>query len=301
LQGLNRYIATVETAKHRIFGFLNESIIPDNKLVVIGSADAFHLGVLSARVHLVWTAARGALLEDRPVYVKSECFDPFPFPTADEFQKQRIQEIAEELDAHRKRRQEAHRDLTLTDMYNVLEPLRAGAAPGDLDPDDRRIFDEGLVLILKELHDKLDAAVAAAYGWPSDLPDEMILARLIALNKARAAEEARGLVRWLRPEYQIPRFGSPSEKAEQIEAHLVTAEAKAQKPSFPTDDVAQTAAVMAALAEATDRLDAAAIATGFRQGKRIEPKVRAVLVALARLGFIATPDGGNSFLLRRAS
>ncbi len=45
----------------------------------------------------------------------------------------------------------------------------------------------------------------------------------------------------------------------------------------------------------------AAPAATFRQGRRVEPKVRAVLVALVRLGFIATPDGGKSFALRRAS
>src|SRR5690606_21762510 len=36
-------------------------------------------------------------------------------------------------------------------------------------------------------HQKLDAAVAAAYGWPADLADEEILTRLLALNLQRAA------------------------------------------------------------------------------------------------------------------
>ena len=40
-------------------------------------------------------------------------------------------------------------------------------------------------------HQKLDAAVAAAYGWPGDLTDEQILEKLLALNLERAAEEAR--------------------------------------------------------------------------------------------------------------
>jgi hypothetical protein len=40
-------------------------------------------------------------------------------------------------------------------------------------------------------HKKLDAAVAAAYGWPADLSDEQILERLLALNLARAEEEAK--------------------------------------------------------------------------------------------------------------
>ncbi len=41
-------------------------------------------------------------------------------------------------------------------------------------------------------------------GSPAGLPDEEILARLVALNAARAAEEAAGVIRWLRPEYQAP-------------------------------------------------------------------------------------------------
>jgi hypothetical protein len=40
-------------------------------------------------------------------------------------------------------------------------------------------------------HKRLDAAVAAAYGWPADLSDEQILERLLALNLERAAEEAK--------------------------------------------------------------------------------------------------------------
>jgi hypothetical protein len=40
-------------------------------------------------------------------------------------------------------------------------------------------------------HKKLDAAVAAAYGWPADLTDEQILGKLLALNLARAAEESK--------------------------------------------------------------------------------------------------------------
>jgi len=161
------------------------------------------------------------------------------------------------------------------------------------------------VLILKELHDKLDAAVATAYGWPVSLTDDDILARLVALNKERAGEEARGHVQWLRPEYQVPRFGSPEEKAE---LDLVgggvtveTAAAKAAKPAFPTNDQAQTAAVVLALANAAGPLDAATVAAGFRQGRRIAPKVEAVLAALARVGFVSSVDGGRTFALRRAA
>ena len=40
---------------------------------------------------------------------------------------------------------------------------------------------------LDNAHKALDAAVAAAYGWPADLSDDEIVARLFALNQERAA------------------------------------------------------------------------------------------------------------------
>jgi hypothetical protein len=61
------------------------------------------------------------------------------------------------------------------------------------------------VWIIDELHHQLDAAVANAYGWPADLSPAQIIDRLVALNAERAAEEAAGTIRWLRPDYQIPR------------------------------------------------------------------------------------------------
>ena len=133
---LHRYIVTVETAKHRIFQFLPAEIIPDNKLVAIGSDDAFTLGILSSRIHVAWAMRSGGWLGigNDPVYVKSRCFDPFPFPAADDLQKHRIRVIAEELDAHRKRVLADHPHLTLTGLYNILDHLRAGTTPAALPP-----------------------------------------------------------------------------------------------------------------------------------------------------------------------
>ncbi|MGI4872634.1 MAG: class I SAM-dependent DNA methyltransferase, partial [Janthinobacterium lividum] len=116
IASLPRYIATVETAKHRIFQFLDASILPDNKLIAVALDDAFNLGVLSSRVHTAWALATGSHLGvgNDPVYVKTRCFDPFPFPTASLTQQRRIRELAEALDAHRKRQQaqpDPHRPL----------------------------------------------------------------------------------------------------------------------------------------------------------------------------------------------
>jgi len=97
LAPLQRYIATVETTKHRVFQFLDAAILPDNMLVAVGLSDAFHLGVLSSRFHVTWCLAQGGTLEDRPRYSKSRCFDPYPFPDASEAQKEAIRRPAEAL------------------------------------------------------------------------------------------------------------------------------------------------------------------------------------------------------------
>jgi hypothetical protein len=205
-KGLRRYISTVKTAKHRFFQFLDADILPDSKLINIATDDAHFLGVLSSRTHLVWCKGTQALLEDRPTYVKSASFDKFPFPLHGEKEKAHIRELAEALDAHRKQVQAKH-GVTLTGLYNVLEKIRAGET---LTEKEKFVHNRGLVSTLKSLHDDLDAAVSAAYGWPASLTDAEILERLVALNAERAAGESRGVIHWLRPEYQSKAIGGTS-------------------------------------------------------------------------------------------
>jgi hypothetical protein len=199
LRGLPRFIVTPQVAKHRPFVFLDAGVVADNALIAIASDDAWHLGVLSSRVHAVWFDAKCSRLVDRRMYTKSLCFDTFPFPDAAEEQKTEIRALGEALDAHIKAAQA--RGATITEMYNLAEALRA-APKAKLSAAQRLTHERAATTVLLELHEKLDAAVAGAYGWPNDLSDEEILARLTALNAERAAEEAGGKIRWLRPEYQ---------------------------------------------------------------------------------------------------
>ena len=150
--------------------FLYAAILPDNKLINIALDDAYFLGVLSSRVHVVWALAAGSHLGvgNDPVYVKTACFEKFPFPAASDAQQTRIRALA--------------------DIYNVLAKLRAGEP---LTAKDKTVHEQGLVSVLRELHDELNVAVFDAYGWPPSLTDEEILARLVALNAERAAEEAQ--------------------------------------------------------------------------------------------------------------
>jgi hypothetical protein len=74
-------------------------------------------------------------------------------------------------------------------------------------PNDHDRAASARVGIVNRLHEQLDEAVAEAYSWPADLAPAEFLARLVALNAERTAEEATGTIRWLRPDYQAPKFG----------------------------------------------------------------------------------------------
>ena len=115
----------------------------------------------------------------------------------------------------------------------------------------------------------------------------------------------RRQVRWLRPGYQVPRFGSPKDKlalAGGTMNQTAIAEPAGPKPAFPTSELEQTAAVLSMLTRATELLNPAALAVRFKQGRRILPQIEAVLAALIRVGgLVHSPDGGRSFLPRRVA
>jgi hypothetical protein len=257
LSGLPRYIATVETSRHRTFQFLDASVLPDNKLIVIGLEDAFNLAVLNSSAHIDWSLATGSWLGvgNDPVYVKSRCFETFPFPHEDTgltpALTERIRSLAEQLDAHRKARQAAHESVTLTGLYNVLEKLRRSEP---LTAKDKTLHEQGLVSVLQSLHDELDAAVLQAYGW-SDLGPvpwgddtaraawtETLLERLVALNAKRAAEEMAGTVRWLRPEFQDPARRAAAQAATAGQASEAAAPAPQQTGIAGVETTAQAQA-----------------------------------------------------------
>jgi len=299
LVGLPNYIATVDTAAHRVFQFLPTEVVCDDKVVLIASDEQSHLGILSSAIHVTWATRLGGWLGmgNDSVYVKTKTFDPFLFPDATPEQRRIIGDLAEELDATRKEVLGEHGDLTLTGLYNLREKLKKGEAFTPAEQDART---RGRVDIIAELHDRIDDAVADAYGWPRDLSDEEIVGRLVALNAERHREEQAGTVRWLRPDYQIPRAGLTqlpvAARPEQIEALLP--DAKARKPAFPRDAIGQTAAVLDEL-RGGGALSAADIARRYAQGLKVERRIGATLEALARLGHLVVEGGG--YRLRKAA
>jgi hypothetical protein len=284
--GLARFVATLETSKHRVFQFLPGGTLPDHSLFAVALEDAFHMGVLSSRTHVTWALAAGSRLGvgNDPRWRNNTCFDPFPFPACTDGAKNRVRALAEELDSHRKRQQAAYPDLTITGMYNALEKLRSGEA---LSAKDKVIHEQGLVSVLKKLHDDLDAAVFDAYGWPHDLSDEQILERLVALNAERAAEEKRGLIRWLRPEFQNP-SGAKAATQEKFAATDEPEEAAAPLPAaataWPKKLPEQIAAIRDLVARTHEAWTIDKVCTAFKGAKKTD--VEEVLESLEALGLL---------------
>jgi hypothetical protein len=341
LADLPRYIVTVETSKHRVFQFLDASILPDNKLIAIGSANAFDLGILASKPHYNWYIANSGMLgvyDKEAVYVKSRCFDPFPLPDATPTQQATIAAIAEELDATRKSALAENPDLTMTGLYNLLERVRGlsmkngvssrtqrseDAGPpvanalnttgspigaslvGDDTIDGREAMTpteadqatRGRVYILQHLHDRLDAAVADAYGWPADLSEQEVLGKLVALNLARRAEEATGKVRWLRPDYQAARFGRPDDKrddTQQLDLGVPADKPADSLPVWPKDRDLQPFEVERAVRATAGDITIPALARTFKGGgKKIEPRLTQVLAVLADYGRIQRAGEGR--------
>jgi len=298
-------------------------VLPDNKLVAIALSDALHLGVLSSRVHGAWALAAGSWLGvgNDPVYVKSRCFEAFPFPDDDTGLSpalaERIRSLAEQLDAHRKARQAAHSTVTITGMYNVLDKLRSGAA---LSAADRAMNAAALVGVLQSLHDELDAAVLAAYGWsdlalPADL--DALLLRLVDLNTRRARDEATGTVRYLRPDFQLgtgqgeqstidegpdtpadaDADGDSAHAAAGVDAQgggqRAASAALVPAKAWPSGLADQIKAVADALASAGTSQSLDAIAARFSGRGRWRERLPTILDALVALGRARMVDGGG--------
>jgi hypothetical protein len=266
LDGLRRYIATGETAKHRFFVFLGADVAPDNMLICIASEDAFDLGTLSSRIHVEWALAAGGRLGvgNDPRYNKTVCFDPFPFPDPAPELRSRIAARAEQLDKYRKDALARDERVTITATYRFTYIVIFYPA---LTPKEREIHQIAACGVLKDIHDELDRLVAEAYGWPWPMEREEILERLVALHDERVEEEKRGVVRWLRPDYQIPRFAKelpqPAPALELVEPEL--GQSDGDRRQWPVTTVDQIAALHALISAGSFTPEEAAAA--FKNAK----------------------------------
>ncbi len=293
LKTISRYIGSTQTSKHRVFTFIDTKVIPDQKILAIALDDAYFLGVLSSQIHVKWALVCGGQLGPTPVYVQTVCFDPFPFPTPTDTQKQTIRELGERLDSHRKRVQTTHPEVTITGMYNLLEKLRQGQP---LDDKDKAFNQKALVSTLKQIHDELDAAVFAAYGWEPTLTDDQILENLVTLNAQRAEEERNGNIRWLRPDYQAPgeTYIQPSLAGIITETEIAVIPTE-QQP-FPKTLKEQLSAIRDLFRTQSGEWTAAQVTAHFKGANRKQKVILDCLESLEDLGILLShAENGITF------
>jgi hypothetical protein len=264
--GLTQILLTPYVARHRYFVCTAQSVAPDDKVLVFALPERWQHGILSSRIHQRWAAAAGTRLGvgNDLTYNNPRCFEAFPFPVPSVEQAARTSAVMSRLDSHRQTALASDEGVTMTGMYNVVEKLRSGEK---LTPKERAIHELAACGVLKDLHDELDRLVAEAYGWPWPMEKEEILERLVQLHDERVEEEKRGLIRWLRPEYQIPRFAPEAAAAE---LPLPKAARKAAAPGdgapaapgipWPTSAVEQVAALTGLLARGPATLEQAVAA-----------------------------------------
>ena len=182
LKDLPRFIVTPAVSKHRVFLWFSPTILCNQQTLVFARSDDYFFGVLHSRIHEVWALATCGRLETRPQYTPTTSFEtfPFPFPGSAGVPPASSQETAK-MAALRQAIADAARELVAK-----RDEWLAGqdAKPRHL----TRLYNERPTW-LDLAHRALDAAVFAAYGWDSAMPDADLLAALLALNQERAAAE----------------------------------------------------------------------------------------------------------------
>lgn len=194
---LPRVLAIPRVSKYLNVAFSPAGQVVSEAIVVISDTTYTWLCLTQNSINEAWARIMASSLETRLRYTPSDCFETFPLPTngfgvIPASVRAELDRIGEEYHEHRSTVCLA-RELGLTKIYNLFH----SPACADLD-----------ITRLRELHAKMDNAVAAAYGWEDiDLRHEFygdakdtrytihtdakneVLRRLLSLNHARYAEE----------------------------------------------------------------------------------------------------------------
>lgn len=228
ISGLPRCLVASQVTKHLVLAFQPTDRVFAHTLYVFALSHYSAFAVLQSRIHEPWARLMSSTLEDRAGtsrmrYGAGDCFETFPFPVPDpRVVIPELEALGEELYQARATFM-VDTDQGLTKAYNALKD------PGCADP---------RILALRTLHENMDRAVLAAYGW-NDIPvvpfcpltdadkqtlqafEDAVIDRLFALNEQRAAEE---------------QAASPTTNGKKTSKKTVTKRAKKSAPTSSPQD-----------------------------------------------------------------
>jgi hypothetical protein len=211
MRGLRRYISIPRHSKHHLCVWTDCAVTPGDALVVVARSDDTSIGILQSRIHEVWALRSGSSLEDRPRYTPTSCFESFPFPqglgpniaATDYATNVNAKAIASAAQALIRLRDHylnppEWTEWVVTDEEEVAGfPRRPVPKPGfEAQLKERTLTNlyNARPAWLALAHEKLDNAVAAAYGWKDYDPgwkSEELLERLLTLNTERSQAQRR--------------------------------------------------------------------------------------------------------------
>jgi type II restriction/modification system DNA methylase subunit YeeA len=250
LEGKNRFIVTPETPTHTVFSWLPTSVLPDKNLTIIAKSDYTTFGVLQSGYHIAWTRAIGSPYGNHPTairYNSTRIFQTFPFPqglapnVSEDDYENNLQAVAIAKAAER-----------LDDLRNAwlnppelvhIEPEVVPGYPDRILPKNTHaavtLRERTLTNLynqrpqwLVDAHRNLDAAVAAAYGWPTDISEADALAKLLELNLSRATNSE--LTPVVPKAKRKPRVVTPEEARRSPQFKLPIPGGKHARESLPT-------------------------------------------------------------------
>jgi hypothetical protein len=192
LMGLEECLVCCQVSRNLQIARQSSFTLFPHTLCVFALSAHSSFAVLQSRVHEPWARLLSSSMKTDLRYVPSDCFSTFPFPQPDPRAViPALEDIGERLYTARAAYMvETQQGLTQT--YNALKDPRVN------DP---------RVVALRRLHEEMDRAVLAAYGWDDlEVPvyggattegekqalsrfEDAVIDRLFALNATRAAEE----------------------------------------------------------------------------------------------------------------
>lgn len=198
LPPLEQVIAVSVVSKHGAFAMVDNASVFSMMLVVFASDDPALFGLLQSTIHQEWARKLCSTLETRLRYTPTTAFETFPLPARDGWDG--VRDAGRQLHERRAEIMKA-RGMGLTELYNAVhDPASTLPEAGEL----------------RNLHEELDRAAAAAWGWDDldmghgfreqahlperdrirhAVPEETrleILRRLLRLNRERFEAEAAG-------------------------------------------------------------------------------------------------------------
>lgn len=219
LRGLDCALVCSLHTKELGFARLPSGVVFSHALAVFALSDFASFAMLQSRAHEVWARFFGSSMKDDLRYTPSDCFEAFPFSVSFAPANSAMLKVRRAaLEAAGKTYYEFRAALMIRNNEGLTTTYNRFHAPDEHDPEIQK---------LRDLHEAMDKAVLASYGWddlptrceflldyeedeaeddeesgkrkrkkpyryrwPDEVRDE-VLARLIDLNQKRAEEEQR--------------------------------------------------------------------------------------------------------------